>query len=152
MHGDLKPHNILMTGSAYDCKLSDFGISRILTKNYGFAFEQSGTLPYCSPEVVRGEGYNQKTDVWALGCIIYELCAHRRCFDDPMEHLLKESILNHNVPQLPLRFSKELNDLFLACMQKCQYERPTVREILSRDTVRVMASKLGIYLPLAKVT
>ena len=62
-----------MTGSNLDIKLTDFGISRALTKNYGFCFEQAGTLPYCSPEVIRGEPYNQKTDVWALGCILYEI-------------------------------------------------------------------------------
>ncbi len=80
VHGDLKPSNVLI-GTNYDLKLTDFGISRILTKNYGYVFDQSGTLPYCSPEVIKGEAYNQKTDVWALGCILYEMCTNRRAFD-----------------------------------------------------------------------
>ena len=98
VHGDLKPQNILLTTTNYDMKLTDFGISRILTKNYSFCYEHSGTLPYCSPEVIRGEPYNQKTDVWALGCILYELCTNKRAFNELLECHVKESILTFNVP------------------------------------------------------
>ena len=44
-----------------------------------------GTLPYCSPEVLRGQPYNYKTDVWALGCILYELVTSKRAFDEVIE-------------------------------------------------------------------
>jgi serine/threonine protein kinase len=57
-----------------------------------------GTLPYCSPEVCKGEAYNQKTDVWALGCILYEICTNRRAFNDPYENQIKDSILNGSIP------------------------------------------------------
>lgn len=107
IHGDLKPQNILMTGSQYDVKLTDFGISRVLSKK-GFCYDQQGTLPYCSPEVIKGEPYNQKTDVWALGCILYELCTNRRAFTDLTDSQLKDNILMCNVPQLPLLIDERL--------------------------------------------
>lgn len=80
VHADLKPQNVLLSGSNYDPKLTDFGISQKLHKGYGFVHDLGGTLPYCSPEVLRGEKYNAKTDIWALGCLIYELSSRRRCF------------------------------------------------------------------------
>ena len=82
MHADLNPQNVLLTGSSYEPKLTDFGISQNLCKGYGFVHDINGTLPYCSPEVVRGEPYNSKTDVWALGCIVYELITRRKAFND----------------------------------------------------------------------
>ena len=77
VHGDLKPHNCLLQGPLYDVKLSDFGISHLLSPTLTHIYDQQGTLPYCSPEVLRGKPYNQKTDIWALGCILYEVCTGR---------------------------------------------------------------------------
>jgi serine/threonine protein kinase len=53
-----------------------------------------GTLPYCSPEILKDEPYNQKTDIWALGCILYEMCARKRAFDSESEEGLKQKILS----------------------------------------------------------
>ena len=79
MHADLKPPNLLLSGRDYILKLTDFGISQNLQNNYSYDFK--GTMPYCSPEVLNGQPYNQKTDIWALGCILYELIACRRAFN-----------------------------------------------------------------------
>jgi len=95
VHGDLKPSNVLLSGQNYDVKLTDFGISQTLTKGFGFIYDQNGTLPYISPEVVRGDKYNQKTDVWALGCILYELCTRRRLFNEGSEEAIRENILSN---------------------------------------------------------
>ena len=53
-----------------------------------------GTLYYCSPEVCKGEPFNQKTDIWAFGCIIYEMCMKRKAFDGVSEDNLKAKICN----------------------------------------------------------
>jgi len=58
VHADLKPNNILMHGRDYDLKLCDFGISQNLSMGYNFAHGCLGTLPYCSPEIVKGEPFN----------------------------------------------------------------------------------------------
>ena len=75
-----------MQGRDYIIKLTDFGISQKLSTGYNYSHEHAGTLPYCSPEVLKGEPYNQKTDIWALGCILYEMICLKRAFDASNEH------------------------------------------------------------------
>ena len=94
MHTDLKPSNVLLTGKDYSVKLADFGTSQILTKNYFFVHECAGTLFYLSPEVCKGDAFNCKTDIWSLGCILYELCTNRKPFDGMSDDNLKSKICN----------------------------------------------------------
>ena len=51
-----------------DIKIGDLGIAKILT-NSNYAFSRVGTTKYCSPEVLNGKPYNDKSDVWSLGCV-----------------------------------------------------------------------------------
>lgn len=73
IHGDLKPQNLFVTGKDYDIRIGDFGISTSLGFEEGLAYEAVGSLAYCSPELLNEEPYNQKADIWAVGCILYEL-------------------------------------------------------------------------------
>ena len=81
IHRDLKPENIFLT-SNFNIKIGDFGIAKQLNSVNEFAKTQSGTLLYMAPEIVKGEKYNNKVDIWALGCILYELCTLNYCFFD----------------------------------------------------------------------
>jgi NIMA (never in mitosis gene a)-related kinase 1/4/5 len=94
VHSDLKPSNIMLAGKDFSVKLGDFGTSQFLTKNYSFIHECVGTLFYLSPEVCRGDPFNTKTDIWSLGCIIYELCTNRKPFDGLSDENLKSKIIN----------------------------------------------------------
>ena len=89
VHADLKPSNILLKGRDYDIAITDFGISQKLPDGAKLANQFIGSMSYCSPEVIRGEPYNAKTDVWALGCIIYEMCCTMRAFEDCTEEGLR---------------------------------------------------------------
>jgi NIMA (never in mitosis gene a)-related kinase len=82
LHRDLKCKNIFMTkdGAA---KLGDFGIARVLDSTFQLCNTQIGTPFYFSPEICAGKPYNSKTDIWSLGCILYELCTLRRPFSGP---------------------------------------------------------------------
>ena len=72
--------------------------------------DANGTMPYCSPEVLMNEPYNQKTDVWALGCILYEICTRRKAFDGVSDENLKSKIATFPHPQIPIeKYSNELN-------------------------------------------
>ena len=79
VHHDLKPGNILIFGDSV--KIGDFGISRDLaSKNYIETNKVRGTVNYIAPEIWNGEPYNARSDVWALGCILFELCTLQLAF------------------------------------------------------------------------
>ena len=70
---DLKPKNIFLSGSG-DVKIGDLGCSKLVA-NHNFAKTQVGTPYYMSPEIWNREPYGEKSDVWAIGCILFELMA-----------------------------------------------------------------------------
>jgi len=131
VHSDLKPSNVLLAGKNLNVKLGDFGTSQLLTKNYNFVHECVGTLFYISPEVCKGEAFSTKTDIWSLGCILYEICTNRKPFDGTSDDHLKTKIISYAHPQLPAeKFSPELNHVYNSCMIKDQEIRPSARQIL----------------------
>ncbi len=73
LHRDLKTQNIFLTKTREHVKIGDFGISKILSSK-SKAYSVVGTPCYISPELCEGKPYNQKSDVWALGCVLYEMC------------------------------------------------------------------------------
>ena len=100
VHADLKPQNILLSGKDYEVKLADFGISQTLSKNYNFVHEQMGSICYCSPEILSGEPFNQSTDVWALGCILYEMITKKKAFLGGSEDHIRQKIVEMPIPKL----------------------------------------------------
>ena len=73
IHRDLKPENLFLTEEE-NIKIGDFGIAKQLSNVNEYAKTQTGTILYMAPEVLNGKEYNNKVDIWALGCIIHELC------------------------------------------------------------------------------
>ena len=100
IHRDLKPENIFLDKNN-KLKIGDFGISSIL-KSTKYATSQVGTYNYMAPEIIKGEKYNNKIDIWALGCIIYELCTLNICFDAPSIFQLCNKIINEPYEQFIL--------------------------------------------------
>lgn len=62
-------------------KIGDLGVARVLGTNTHFAQTCVGTPYYLSPELCTGNPYNAKSDVWALGCVLYEMCTLKHPFD-----------------------------------------------------------------------
>lgn len=121
IHADLKPQNVLLTGKDYDVRLADFGISQFLsqsakyTNNGGF----NGTLCYSAPELCLEKAFNQKVDVWSLGCILYELASLKRAFDGNSEEGIKNKICQLQAPKISsTKYSLDLIRLYNLCMQK----------------------------------
>lgn len=77
----MKPENILMTSLDDDAipLITDFGLSVLLRPNETVK-ERIGTLPYCSPQILKGDPYSKLADIWALGVILYEMVCKVRPF------------------------------------------------------------------------
>lgn len=74
LHRDLKSANIFISNSG-DAKIGDLGVSRMLATHQKMAHTIVGTPFYLSPELCEGKPYNEKSDVWALGVIMFEMCS-----------------------------------------------------------------------------
>ena len=117
IHRDLKPENIFIS-SDHLIKIGDFGISKILDgTDYAKTF--AGTFSYMAPEIIKGEKYSKKVDIWSLGCIIYELCTLNRCFySNNMLELPK--IINSGIHgKIDLNYYNDyLQDIIDLCLKK----------------------------------
>lgn len=113
MHRDLKPANIFvsMDGSL---KLGDLGLGRFFSSQTLEAFSKVGTPLYMSPEVLRGAGYDMRSDVWSLGCVLYELAMLRSPFKSEQQLSLYDlfvRISKGEYPPLPETVSSDFRDL-----------------------------------------
>ena len=93
LHRDLKPQNIFLFSSGV-IKIGDLGVGKQLESNENFATTFTGTPYYLSPEICRGERYGIKSDMWSLGCILYEICTFNKPFNginicDVISNILK---------------------------------------------------------------
>ena len=94
MHRDLKPANIFITNNG-TLKLGDLGLGRHFSSQTIEAFSRVGTPLYMSPEVLKGNGYDWKSDVWSLGCIAYELCKLKSPFRKEGEKMSLYDLFNN---------------------------------------------------------
>jgi len=89
-------------------KLGDFGISRVLgPSEYADSF--IGTPYYMSPEVVENQKYNAKSDMWALGCVLYELASFQRPFVGDGIYQIFDSVVKAGTPSIKSLYSANLN-------------------------------------------
>jgi len=79
MHRDIKSANILI-GLTGACKLADFNVSKVVNRPDGLLRTQTGTPYYASPEVWMDRPYGFESDIWSLGCVLFEMAALRPPF------------------------------------------------------------------------
>mmetsp|Transcript_56772 Transcript_56772/g.176543 ORF Transcript_56772/g.176543 Transcript_56772/m.176543 type:complete len:640 (+) Transcript_56772:214-2133(+) len=130
LHRDLKTSNLFLMKSMSVVKLGDFGISRVLEGSIEAAVTVVGTPYYMSPEVCENKPYTFKSDVWSLGCVLYELCMLKHAFSADNLLGLVYKIVSDKYEPIPKLYSKELNALIQRMLEKSAEKRPSVRELL----------------------
>ncbi|KAH9505755.1 Serine/threonine-protein kinase Nek11 [Bulinus truncatus] len=127
LHRDLKTRNIFIRNNLM--KIGDFGISRILMNTSDMASTFTGTPYYMSPEVLKHEGYNSKSDIWSIGCILFEMCSLEHAFMGQGLMAVMYKIVEKDPPDLPSKYSKDLNEVFKKMVTKDPEKRPSATEV-----------------------
>ncbi|XP_027589130.1 serine/threonine-protein kinase Nek11 isoform X4 [Pipra filicauda] len=128
LHRDLKAKNIFLKDNLL--KIGDFGVSCLLMGSCDLATTFTGTPYYMSPEVLKHQGYNTKSDIWSLGCILYEMCCMNHAFTGQNFLSVVIKIVEGDTPSLPDRYPSKLNALLSSMLNKNPSLRPTAAEIL----------------------
>jgi serine/threonine-protein kinase len=127
VHRDVKPANVMLTRSGV--KLLDFGLAR-LQRRPGPSGETAsmtglgdgdlaGTLPYMAPEQLEGREADARSDIWALGCVLFEMLTGRRAFDGDSQARLIAAIEKEPAPSLPRpAASLAVERLVRRCLEK----------------------------------
>ena len=138
MHRDLKCANIFISKNGI-LKLGDLNVS-IIAK-MGMAKTRTGTPYYCSPEIWKDLPYDYKSDIWSMGCIIYELCMLRPPFrGTSLKELCLNVIRGHYLPVINY-YSEDLRKIISRMLVVDPKKRATIDEILSSDILRSRISK-----------
>lgn len=145
LHRDIKTLNVFLT-AADDARLGDLGVARVLSHNTQFANTFVGTPYYLSPELCEEKPYNEKSDVWAYGCVIYEMCALRHPFEAKNHAALLIKILRGQYAPVPRIYSDDLRSVIDDCMQRDMSRRPTITQLLRKASLGEWAGKLGLSL------
>ena len=152
LHCDVKPDNFLVDNDL-DIKLIDFSISRARPKGLGKLFggmfnKVQGTRSYMSPEQIRGKLLNIQSDIYGLGCTLYELLATKPPFTGSTPGELLKKHLRSRIPVLHTinkNVTEEFSQLLQEMMAKKSADRPD-----SMESVRARIKQIRVYNSLPK--
>eukprot|EP00038_Savillea_parva_P006730 m.165502 g.165502 ORF g.165502 m.165502 type:complete len:736 (+) comp12569_c0_seq1:361-2568(+) len=140
LHRDIKTKNIFVktpvgndSGSGFHTmvQLGDFGIARVLLNTAEEVQSLAGTPYYMSPECLKGIGYNSKSDVWSLACVLYELCNLEMPFKGDSLLTLTKLICDGDLPSLPGWLSEPTRHLLQSMLERDADMRPSALQLLS---------------------
>ncbi|PWY83465.1 kinase-like protein [Aspergillus heteromorphus CBS 117.55] len=136
LHRDLKPENIFL-GSDNTVKLGDFGLSKLMN-SHDFASTYVGTPFYMSPEICAAEKYTLRSDIWAVGCIMYELCQREPPFNARTHIQLVQRIREGKFAPLPEFYSPELKNVIASCLRVNPDHRPDTTALINLPIIRLL--------------
>ncbi|ESL05504.1 protein kinase [Trypanosoma rangeli SC58] len=135
LHRDIKSQNVFLT-SQNILKLGDFGIACTLSGTYDQARTFVGTPYYLSPELILERPYDHRSDMWALGVVIYELMALRHPFNASNMKGLMQRILRVQYEPVPKLYSTELRDIVPRLLVREPSQRIKLEELLELPVVQ----------------
>ena len=133
LHRDMKSANVFLfsNGSA---KLGDLNVSKVAKRGLGYT--QTGTPYYASPEVWKDKPYDNKSDVWSLGCVLYEMITLRPPFRAQNMEGLYNKVCKGQFSRIPDKFSDDLYKVVQFLLQVNPLSRPSCEQILNHPIVQ----------------
>ncbi|XP_041054601.1 serine/threonine-protein kinase Nek5-like [Carcharodon carcharias] len=132
LHRDIKTQNIFLCHKGVTVKLGDFGIARMLNNTMELAHTCIGTPYYLSPEICANQPYNNKTDIWSLGCVLYELATLNHPFEGNNLHQLVVRICKGHYAPINPRYTYDLRMLSAQLFKVNPRDRPSINSILKK--------------------
>jgi NIMA (never in mitosis gene a)-related kinase len=133
LHRDLKSANVFLFKNG-NAKLGDLNVSKVAKRGLGYT--QTGTPYYASPEVWKDLPYDNKSDIWSLGCVLYEMITlHPPFRARSMEELYKR-VLSGEISKLPSQFSTDLYEVVSNLIKVNSNNRPNCNDILNNKLVK----------------
>ena len=149
LHRDLKPGNMRITVDGR-VKILDFGLAKLrragadaeLTESLTETHAITGTLPYMPPEQLRGEPVDERSDIYSLGVVLFEMATSRLPFQEKLSTALADSILHKPCPppgRLNPELTPRLEEIILKCLEKDRDNRYRSAKDLVVDLRRLSA-------------
>ena len=139
IHRDIKCQNLLLSNEGR-VKISDFGIS--INKNIVNCNNRVGTPYWMSPEVINRQKYNEKTDIWSVGIICYELVEGEPPYCEFKPNIVMKKIIENPIKGLknPEKYSNEFNDFVSLCLNVDFNKRPNIPQLLEHKFIKKSGS------------
>ena len=132
LHRDMKSANVFLFSNGC-AKLGDLNVSKVARRGLGYT--QTGTPYYASPEVWKDKPYDHKSDVWSLGCVLYEMITLRPPFRAKDMEGLFNKVCKGQFSKIPERFSEDLFTIVKYLLQVNSIQRPSCEQILQHPII-----------------
>ena len=133
LHRDLKSANIFLFSDG-TAKIGDLNVSKVAQKGLGYT--QTGTPYYASPEVWNENPYDNKSDIWSLGCVTYEMLTLHPPFRAKDMEELYNRVIKGQYKKIGDKYSEDMNEIIGFLLKVNPKDRPNCDEILKHPIIK----------------